>query len=191
MKATLSWQNPFAWQIITFISSCKLYSLFFLTKLGIFLQLVSIPSAAVSRIPASRPSTSWWYSLLAYPMGAACCQLQMAYASRLRTWHWQCEKVTTGYCDWEVTRRAGERGRGSSSFFPMGARWDRRHICIMHQSHPGGVCCWRWSFLLITWDAVRRRALTLKDSGGKETNSLLWPPARLGLHVCDVCCRHC
>lgn len=26
---------------------------------GIFLQLVSIPSAAVSRIPASRPSTSW------------------------------------------------------------------------------------------------------------------------------------
>lgn len=36
MKATLSWQNPFAWQIITFISSCKLYSLSFLMKLGYF-----------------------------------------------------------------------------------------------------------------------------------------------------------
>lgn len=90
---------------------------------GIFLFLVSIPSAAVSRIPASRPSASEQYSLLAYPMGAACCQLQMAYASQLRTWRWQHEKVTMAYSDWEATRRAGERGRGSRSFFPMGASW--------------------------------------------------------------------
>lgn len=157
---------------------------------GIFLWLVSIPSAAVSRIPASRPSTSWWYSFLPYPTGAACCQMQMAYASWLRTWHWQQEKVTVGCWDREVTRRAGERGRGGCSFFPMGARWDRIHDIhgLYHEPVSSGLCV--LLVLVISPPDVRCCEASSRSHRlwrkGEEINNLLALPAWLGLHVYDV-----
>lgn len=155
---------------------------------GIFLRLVSIPSAADSQIPASSPSTSWWYSLLADPKGTACWQLQMAYASLLRTWHQRHEKVTTGYWDWEVGRRAGQSGWEGCNSFPMGARWFRMHLCT-HAPVSSGLrlllalvisphdkrCC----------EEVSARSHRLRRKGD-EINSLLWLPAWLGLHVYDV-----
>lgn len=94
---------------------------------GIFLWLVSIPSAAGSRIPASRPSASEQYSLLAYPTGAACCQLQMAYASQPRTWHWQHEKVTIGYSDREQQEWPRKQGVEVGDSFP----WEQvRKGCV-------------------------------------------------------------
>lgn len=51
--------NPFAWQIITFIFSCKLYSLSFLTKLGYFCNLfqsLQQQSAAFLPLDPQHPS---------------------------------------------------------------------------------------------------------------------------------------
>lgn len=166
---------------------------------GIFLWLVSIPSEAVSRIPASRPSTSWWYPPPANPRVLPALSCGWPVLPSFTTWHWQHGRVTLGCWAWKVTGRAGGRGR-RGCFFPLG---DRR-------MQTGSMCPSRTGFIWAVSGADAAHSSSRHKEGcahshrlcrkGEGVSSSPGLPAWLGPRVCDVLlqtllmasvCPHC
>lgn len=150
MKATLSWQNPFAWQIITFISSCKLYSLSFLTKLGYFCDLFqSLQRQSAGFLPLDpRHPGDIHYRLIPWGLPAASCRWLTLPSSAPGT---DCMKKYLGGTETgRYEGGLGKEGEGAVSSFPREPDGTGLHVCIMHQCHLGCLCCWCWPFLLMT-----------------------------------------
>lgn len=168
MKATLSWQNPFAWQIITFISSCKLYSPSFLMKLGYFCDsFQSLQRQSAGFLPPDpRHPGDIHHQLI--PGG---CLLSAADglcfpASHLALTAW---RSNFGVLSLDGNREGwGKREKGlfRSPGRQKGA--DRIHASIIDQPHVGCLCCWCWSFLLTAQGGMCSLSQTVEERRGGQ-----------------------
>lgn len=136
---------------------------------GIFLWLVSIPSEAVSRIPASRPSTSWWYPPPANPRVLPALSCGWPVLPSFTTWHWQHGRVALGVLSLESDREGwGKREKGL--FLSPGRQKDadRIHVSITDWFHLGCLWCWCCSFLLKAQGGMCSLSQTVQERRGGQ-----------------------